>query len=226
MALTALGIRQVQLRRKRLLTSLAIVGIALGCDRAVAAELEQRANCNPTRPSPTTAEVFKALADRARELGLPVMNDPAWPDDVREIRIWRARWPRVTTEMVRVRRDADSVSGQLYFIGDWEGQCAETFVLPSKRSACLAMLEGVSWPTVLSRLERARVWSLRDESQLSRRVRVMDGYSVRVEVRSKDCYRTYAYRQPDVGRGVEYRRAAAIAKVASEVAGAWAGTTW
>lgn len=73
------------------------------------------------------------------------------------------------------------------------------------------------WDGVLESAERAGLWTLPDPSVLPQDVLVLDGWSMIVELRDGDSYRTYKYSSPEIHRWPEADSAKRIAEVITAV---------
>ncbi|MGH7584074.1 MAG: hypothetical protein ACREL5_12695 [Gemmatimonadales bacterium] len=170
----------------------------------------------------------------ARALGWQPLRTANLPPGTQEIRIWIGGGMGAESDLLRVTRHGDSVSGGAARY--WSVRQGGHYTLPvpfdslirySERGYCQPFLRRgyteactrrftrtPDWSVLWDSLVTLGAWRLPDESQMpSDSVFVSDGYIMTVELRDGSYYRRYSYANPDFRRAAERRAAAAVARV-------------
>jgi hypothetical protein len=203
------------------------------CTPATAAERDPASprGCDP----PAAAYVQQLISEQVQgDVGLvglsPLVADtlPAGTD---EVRLWARRSWVGNVALVRLRRAADSVTGQLVVFNSEFGprdrhpisaRWCERIVERPDRQACIARFAApVRWDSLLVEAEAHQVWSLPDGSTVPRQPEMMDGGGVSVETRRDGCYRAYGYGAPFVESVPEYRHAGVLERLVLRLDARW-----
>jgi len=151
----------------------------------------------------------------------------------REVRIWIGGGAGFPQEMWRLIESPQGWGGELILY--WKrrdgGRRWKRLVKEDAKRGCDAprtrkgvqvchgdLPTGIEWSTIVSQLEASGLWHLPDASVLPPpSVDVFDGWSLTVELRAGDKYRSYQYPNPDAQKWTEAAGAAEVANALHEV---------
>jgi hypothetical protein len=189
---------------------------------------------------------YNASDSLAVALGLAPLRRIQLPEGDAEIRIWSGAAMGVPYRMVRLVRTGTEVSGivawhwpvdnaALARSRPWvpidsimrhnhEGRCEE-FRRHGTAEGCIARLRQVpQWRTIWDSLTSLGIWEQPDQSELPNDGRMItDGWSMTVELRDGDRYRSFAYINPDAHDHPAQRRAALMPRATDA---AWAAASF
>lgn len=193
----------------------------------------------------TTPRGWNVSDSAAIALGLTPLRHSALPAGDAEIRLWTGMGIGLPHRLLRLSRSDGQVTGFVAWywpIRDlprtggpprvpidsvlrysYSGRC-EDFRRQGDAEGCIALLtHAPPWQVIWDSLTTLGVWTQPDQSELPRDGSIIgDGWSMAVELRDGDRYRSFAYSNPDAHPHPAQQRAAQIGQVGGE---AWAAAS-
>lgn len=149
---------------------------------------------------------FEGINERARLAKLPELKTFALGDNDLEVRVWIG-FGVIPLEGIVIRRTNGTWTAiHLPSIHGGSDPRDSVKILPPPDSG---------WTAMWNRVTEEGILTLPDSSQLSGEVRVLDGESFVVEIKTDGNYRTYLYPNPDQQKWEEAKRMLEIVEILS-----------
>jgi hypothetical protein len=157
---------------------------------------------------------YEAIDELTKRMGLAPLRSIQIKSDDLEIRIWSGfGGSGITGEAIKRTNDKwSSISMVIPSGGESvDGQPVEQKLKTAPDS--------IDWPVVWEKLERAGINEIRDDSEIQRCSRTLDGISYVVEIARSDFYRTYHVANPRLDRSEDGDRFLNILSILAKATG-------